>query len=541
MNTKFGLLCFSKQPDTNARQWATPKVVTTDSDGAANGSTIISSSLAAISDSDDDFVGNTIVGIDCENTQNNGFEARIVSYADATGTVTCDRFPAQTKSGDTFYMLSNPAGIWAEDAGGAADGFEDGDRDEADDYWLGAAEIGGPYLEVINATNISESSLYLITDFAQASGKADATLGANTAVGDYAEAWVHPEIMNNAMLDCTREPIAREVYQGTFDTPKSIAGNKDVSGEVELAFRGPGRSRDGLKAECDLFLNSVLDASGVEDLTVDAGSTTSSVAYDAGTAVDGQLYCTAEGDVFMCTSAATPLVPTPTLGTAPAEDSTIVSLRTYTLSDVINYHLAAKQYRGKEIIEYIFGLVPDFTIAGELGQWTKISMNMMGCDWFRIHEDESGDISRAWDAKRPTVPPLKAGDITVKLDGTSYGVKSFNVALGLERQKITNMSAPNESGGFALTGYKPTGQIVFELNSSNKALMDDFMANNERELLIQVGSRPGFPGVLAIYAKAFSVESYQMQDDGGKITATMQVKMNYHTTDDIPVIAIGIG
>ena len=335
-----------------APQWGDPIQFSSTGDGNANGSTIVSSDLGGDVDSDDDYVGYLVECIDAVNTANVGARKFVYACSEAVGVVTfiTERWPAQTKDTDTFRLINTMADApwFAEDTGGSAVQIQDADRnDETDDYWNGSAEQGGPYVEVVNADNVAETTLRLVTDFTQAGGIADATLGANTVIGDLYELQCCPEWQEQGFIECTFEDIPREQYQGTMFTPADAKGRRVASGQGTLLFRGPGSGNDGQPTEAYRIFSSPLDVVAGGDLTVDAAAATNSIPYDAGTAVVGRMYCTAEGDVFMCTDAGSPAVPSPTLRHAPVEDTTIVGLRTFIppTDHLLNHHLYSKQYQ----------------------------------------------------------------------------------------------------------------------------------------------------------------------------------------------------
>jgi len=533
-------------PDGGAPQWGTP--VTFTASGAGSTSTIVSTtlgSLAAIA-SDDALVGQRVRCVDASDARNINCEARITAFDDATSTLTIDQLPAATASGDAFQLIANTAPYVAEDTGATSATCQDAGLYGADDYWIGYAETGGPYVEVVEADNPAKTSLRRITDSVDAGGVLTVTpiLSGNTTIGDLYEIWCCPEAMNNALFDCQIEPLPREAFHGTFDTPGDALGMKTAQVSVEYAFRGPGSGRDGEPAELHRFLASPLDDSGdVGDLTVNGAGSTSSIPYDSGSATVGRMYCTAEGDAFMCISAGTPAVPSPDLRSVCSDDSTVVGLRTYTPSDDLNYHLAAKQYQGDGIIEYIWGIAPTFTIKAELNKFCVIAAQLQGSDWYRTYKDSSGAYTRAWKANRPTVNPVKCAGGRIVLGDTELKMKSFEITLGQTYEPNENVHSPNGMIGYQLHRVPPRGKLTGLCSTDNIGLLEDHESHREiTDFLIQVGSKTGFPGVLAFWAYKVQVTNLVIQKDGNKVSLSCDWKVNDH--DSLTVNqrwALGIG
>jgi hypothetical protein len=494
-----GTVLFIDTPDGGAPQWATPVSFT--STGIGQAYTVVSTTLGALFSADDDLIGKRIRCTDSA-TVNKHRESRILAYDDATDTITIDALPVATASGDTYQIIDNPAPYIAEDTGTTTITAQDADLSGADDYWNGTAQEGGPYLEVIKATTVVTTSLRLITDFVDVGGVVSAAMGGNTAIGDLYEIWQCPEVMNGARFECAIEPLPREQFQGTFDTPGDAQGAKTATGSFEFAFRGPGSGRNGSTGELHRMLSAPLDDGGATgDLTVNGAGSVDSIPYDAGSATVGKLYCTEEGSAFMCTAAGTPAVPSPSLRSVAADDSTVTGLRTYTPSDVLNYHLASKQYQGDGILEYIWGVAPELMISGELNQFLKITSNMTGSDWYRTYKDNAGVHTRAWEAKRPSVAPVKIAGGRVVLEGVALRLKSFEVDFGLQYEPDEDVHAPNGLLGQRLNRQPARGKFLGMMDATNDVLIDEHLSNRQiNSLLIQVGSQVGFPGVLAFWA-----------------------------------------
>jgi hypothetical protein len=537
-NTKLSLTVFIDQPDSvSGFIFGSPKQFVSSSAGAVDGSTIVSTTLNPTTS--DMFVGYWVECIDDPTNKGNiGLRRRISSVVAATDTLTVDKFPYQVSSAATFWLLI-PQHVWmAEDTGSSAIAVKDATRNEANDYWNGTAQEGGPRIETISATTVPKTSTYLVTDFVQTAGVASATLGANTAVGDLYEIWQHLE-PSDVTFDLTQENIDRPI-QGVYESDTQIRSNRSGSGNLVLPFRGPGNGRAGSASECHRVMKCVLDATSNSDLTVDNGSSTSSVAYSSGTAVVGKMYLTQEGDAFMCTVAGSPATPSPTLEYAPTNDSTITGMYTYTPSTDINYALAAKRYQGDGIIEYILGIAPDFKVSGELNQPLKLEYPLQVTDWARIVNEAAGQHTRAWNATRSTISPVALRGIRLKVDNTSYSCKSFNFALNTDLQRKGNLNAPNGSDGYQAVGYNPTGQIVAYVDSSTIASVDDFLGSVQRTCLIQCGTKGGFPGCFALYLTKMSYSNVSISDDSGLLTVTIDYKLDRSAVTGLPQLAIGV-
>lgn len=541
-NSQLDLTLIIDQPagSDGAPQWGDPMQFLSTGAGAANGDTIVSTDLGTVVTSDDDYVGYYVECVDDQGVESNHRVRRqIIRQSEALGVVTLfvERFPAQSQTGDAWRLINTIASSpwWAEDTGGSAIQVQDASRNaEANDFWNGTAEEAGPYLEVIDADNVAKTTLRLITDFTQAGGIADATLGANTAIGDLYEAYCCPEWMEHGFITCTYENIDREEYQGTMDTPPASKGRKVAQGQGTLLFRGPGTARGGDKTESHRIFSAALDVVDGGDLTVNGAGTTASIPYDAGTAVVGRMYCTNEGDVFMCTAAGTPAVPSPTLRSVCTDDTTVVGLQTFIppTDKLLNHHLSSKQYHGDGIMERIWGLVPSISMSGELGQLLKIMVNLQGCDWERTYKDYAGAITRVWRAKRSPVTPVRIAGGRIVVNNTAMSFKSHTLNLGLTYDLDAAHNAPNQVSGYRLASHIPSGSLTGMIDSTNIELLEhELNARETGHFLIQIGSRTGFPGVCAFWAYSVQFSGVTFAKEGKNYSVSANFKVNDHDTD----------
>lgn len=559
-NTELSLLCLIEQEDASSTEHGTTiggvsnVIQFVASGGAADGSTIESTDLGgAYICVDSDAVGCHAKCISAS-SRNLGEERKIVAFTEALGTVTitCERFPAQVVATDVFVFVRPPIPFIGVDTG-AVPTFADADRAvEANDYWNGTAAAGGPYLEHVNSALCAETTVRLVTDFVSVGGVFTAASGANATVGDLAEIWCCPEEMTGALFDCTIEPLTRGPTIGRFEPQPAVRGMHSASANLEFAFRGPGAANPAGRTEISRMLGSPLSEQvATGDLTAGAGGTTASVAFGAGTCTDGHLYVTSRGDVFCATSgAATPAVPSPSLRTAEINGNTVTELKTYWPGTSYNHLLSAKQFRGDGIKEEIYAIAPDWSFEGALGQFLKCKAACSGGDWYRVHTDEAGELTRKWRAKRPGITPIMIGGGRVVYLGVEMTLESFSLALNQKPLRKGCYGAPNHEAGWDLVRGTPTGQLVAKVSSNNIRWIEDHltMADNfgtaaANGFLIQVGTRAGQPGVWAFWSQAIQITNWAPQGGEGVITVTADFQVVDHDTDTtgLPPWALGIG
>ena len=543
--TKLSVVSWVAQPDsTGGLSYHTVK--TFSASGAGSTTTIVSTTLGAQGDTNDDFVGYIVECTDADNTQNQGLRRRILANNDATNTLTTDAFPAATSSGDQFLLMIPPHALCvASDTNNTSNYIVTRDRDEADDYWDGAAAEGGPYIEVVAADNASTTNHPMVVDSSNANQhivfNSTTNLNGAVAVGDYFELWHHPEVMNDALLECTEELIDRRTFTGYYGSQASRAGNRAASGTLELAFRGPGAGRIGSHAECHEPYRCVFDATNSGgNSTADAGCTTTSFAYTVGNHAVGQMGVTSDGYVVMVTAdSGSAYTVTPAMGVAPAAGATLYGMTTYKPTTCINLALAIKQWRGKQLIEYVWGAVPSVAISGERGGWLKIALNFQGADCMQIGASGT-EPNRTWYPRLPTVAPVKLGNMRAMVDGVSWGLRTFSFDPGLDIQPKPNLAAPNDTDGFEIVNDNPAGQLEVFYDASTRKSIDDFLAGKEIGLMIQAGSTPGYPGVKGIYCHRIRYTGKSIGDDAGQMTLTLPFQVATDTTSTLPRWAVGV-
>jgi hypothetical protein len=528
---KLSSLSVSDQPEYHGLQVASP--ATFEASGAPSATSLPSEVLGAVAavDGDDDYVGYVVECVQAVNEENVGLRRRVVAADYDAGppeelTLSVDAFPSAIHAEDRFKLYLPPHGIAVETTGGSASQVDAAGRDEADDYWNGTAQEGGYRLEVIEADNAVATDRPLVSDFTSATGRF--SLGTNlsgvTAIGDLFEPWCDPEWLSFA-VELTQDDIPVDVFTGDLYSEGAVKGLRGGSITGELAFRGSG---DATHAEVHRFLRPLFDSDDGADLTATAAGTTTSVAFDAGAAEANALYCTAEGDVFCSLDdATTPIVPSPSLRTAPGDNTTIARLTTYRPSSDVNLSLAAKAYAGNGILAYLWGWLPLATFSMERGQPLKVSLSGEVCDWMELFKDSAGDaIERAWALSRPSVAFKKLSDIRVVIGGTSYSARKVTFNPGPQATKEVNLAAPNHVGGWTLTGWDPRGEIEVYVDATNRVALDDFKAGRQRTILVQAGDTPDDPGVFAIWAYSCQYTGTAKGEDSGKITMTLPFKVN---------------
>lgn len=525
------------------------------SGGAADGSTIVSTDLGGAYVGVASDVAGCLIECISSGTQNQGLRRKCVAFADAgaASTLTCDCWPVQVATGDTFQIVLRPSPFVCCDAGGVAT-FADADRNvRANDYWNGTVEAAGPYMECVKSALVSETAIRLVTDFVQVGGVFSAAAGANATVGDLLEVWCCPEEMSGALFDCTVAPLQPGPTLGRFEPQPDKRGMRSATANLRFSFRGPGATHPAGRTEISRMLGSPLnEQAATGDLTAGAGGTTSSVSFGAGTGTDGHLYCTSRGDVFLATSAAaTPIVPSPYLRTPEINLATITELRTFWPDTALNYLLSAKQYHGDGIIEEIYGIAPDFQFDGKLGDFLNVNVNCQGSDWYRTSSDEAGTETRKWRAKRPGANPVMLGGGRIVYDGFVMDLESFSLNLNQKFTRKGCYGAPNHEAGWDFVSGNPTGQMVAKLNTVyNSWWLENHLSvipynavDAEHGFLIQCGTKPGFPGVFAFWAASIQLTNVKITDGEGPLVITADWQVLDHDTDTsgLPAWALGIG
>lgn len=514
--------------------------------GAGSTTTIVSTTLAAHDNSNDDRVGRVVI---CTrgDSRNVGLPRRVVSYVVGTGTLTIDALPAATAENDAFLLLTMPIPVIAADANeAAADEIQDASLTQANDFWNGTAEEAGPRIEVIAGSAIATTDRPLVDDFVSLNGvftPADNFSG-NAAIGDYAELWCDPQIMNDALLAFSQEPIERKPKAGEYGSPAHVQGLRVGAGTVELAFRGPGRTRIGEHAELHRPLKCVFTVADGGDTTIDAGSTTSALVYSVGGHSVGEGFVTEGGSagLIIVDDGVDTYTPSPNVDTAPGAGETLYGCTTYTPRVGAAFDLGVKQYRGNGILEYFFGVVPKPQFNGSGDDFLRVALELGAADGFRLSKTHAGtSFDRPWTPKRSTVDEQKLGDMRCIIGGTSINLQGFSFNPNLDIQPRTNHAAPNRTDGFEIVNDDPRGQLDVLLGGDTLASLDDFLAGRELTLLIQVNRTPGYPGVFFIWAYRVQYTGAELGDKSGLISVSLPFKVNTHVDSaTLPRYAIGI-
>jgi hypothetical protein len=546
--TKLSSVSWLKQPDGNGGLLF-DTLRTFVASGAGSTTTIVSTGLGATIDSDDDFVGWIVECTDATNTQNQNLRRRILEVADGTSTLTTDAWPAATDTADQFVLYKPPHALAVAAAGSSTttNHIITRDRNETNGRYAGLAVEAGPYVVVVAADNASVTNHILISTNTAAESNIvlSSSLSGAVALGDYFEIWSHPEIMNDALLDLVEETIERPAMTGSYGRPANVPGLRSGSGTMEIAFRGPGTGRAGLHAEAHELLSTVMDhTDSAGNSTVDAGSTTTAIEYSSGNHVVGELGLTAEGSACMVTAddGANTYTVTPATDIAAVSTSTFYGMTTYKLTGgCLNAALAIQQWRGKDILEYAWGCVPNLSFNAAKGDFLKIAAAFQVADWMRVGASGTA-LSRAWGPKRSTVDQLKLANGRAVLDTTSFKLRSLTMDLGLDIQMRNNTNAPNDTDGFETVGDNPTGLIEVYNGDNERKALDDFLAGKEIQLIAQWGKTPGFPGVMVFYAYRIRYTGSTIGDDAGQITISLpfQVIEDPGAPTGVPRLAIGI-
>lgn len=516
-----------KQPDLNAISHITdvPRTFAATSDGAAGGTTIISTVIGSYFGSDDDLCGRLIEVVTAANASavESGAPTRrmITAYDDASDTLTIEALPWQVSDGDTFKILE--AGVTvSEDTGGSTTEIVDADRDEAADTWIGNTAMGGPYLVPVTCTTISESSAYLITDSAS-DGTITAPVALTSTVGDLFEIWQFPEIQEGLPGTFNVGEIENPAINGRIAaSQESFVGNRDGEIPIALLWRGPGSSRVGEKAESDIVLASILDATDAgSDETIASGTSTTSV--NVGSAVTaGSAWLTEAGDVCIATNAADPFTPSPSLRVDPADGTDLYSMRTFTPSDALNYAISARVWDGKGHKITAYGCAPKFSVSGERGAPAKIATPLTVGDWYAVAD------TRQVDPITPNVSARGVSEIRVNINGTEFSADKASFDIAPEFSPRSSLNSPNQMAGFDLTRYMVTGSVTIWLDDTTIAEYQRFINGSRSRLLIQFNTVPGDPGVLALWVNRARYTGAERADASG----VMQVALPWRCVLD---------
>ena len=542
--TRLGSVALMPQGGLTGLTPGSPAAFSATSNGSTT--TIVSTQLSAVGDSDDDFVGYLVECVG-GTSSNLGQFRRVISYDDSTGTVTLEAaLPSASASGDRYRLWIPPHGWWAAQTalpitGGlgtvlqSANYVSDAVRTESADFFVGSSAEAGPWLEVVNAASLPQSALIMITNFS-ATKAFFATQSVGIAVGDLVQAIYLPEAMEEPTVEVSADPIQREGPVGSYGKPPPARGNRATNVSLTLAFRGPGASRIGSHAEAHMVLRTVCDFADPADFTVGSGSTTSNIVVSSGTPVAGSMYATEAGDILMCSAYSSPnATPSPSLRTAPGSGETCYGITTYTPSEGANSALSVQRWLGDGVKIEVYGALPQISLTGSRGDFLRIACNFTATDGYRV----SG--SRPWRPKLSTVNPVRLTDVRAVLGGTTLDLISFSVDLGQRIVAKGGLKDANEQGGVELVGDEPTGELVAIVDSTALDQLERFQSGEEMTLLLQAGAGLGFPGILGFWAYRVVYTGATFGDADGLVQITLPFAVVADLAETtLPRWAIGI-
>lgn len=536
------------QSTATGLQFGSPQTFAATSTGAADGTEIPCSTLAASQSANDDLVGYWVECIHCAASagSESGAPIRrpIVAYDHANKLVHVWALGHQVSSGDTFALLKPPHKWMSEDAGGSQTLISDSTRNEADDALNGTNEQGGYWVEVVEADAISSTTHPLAYNWTNSTHDLSTatSLGASTAIGDLFELWRYPEV--DGLLDFGQPRIDRTHLSGGNGLPGGVAGLKDGSGTLNIPFKGPGATRIGDAAEADVAFAALLSTASCSDYTVSSGSTTATIECTASGATAGHIYMTQNGDVAVASSVAGGAITvSPALRSAPTVNQTLYGGRRYTPAELLQYAVSVKQWRGKEVVEYGWGGVPTIQIQMERGSLPKIVTGWQFAHHSGplTHDNGNAVLARQVRPKTTSVTPRTLGRTRINVGGVEFEARSCNIDLGYETSVRTNISAPDECDGFWIGPDRPTITVEAWLDTDTKAQLHKFISGVYQTVLVQSGRSYGDPGVLAFWAYKAELTGMTHGDESGVRTVQMSMRVIQDRTETtLPRWMIGI-
>jgi hypothetical protein len=549
--TKLSAFSWIVQPDTTGALVYNAANRSFAATGAGSTTTTVSTALSAATSDNKDLVGYIVECTDANNTQNQGLRRRVTSFDFSSDEITHDPFPAATASGDQFMLLQPPHALAIASA--TLDGsstntyFGTRDLDQTDDYWNGVAEEGGPYVEVIASDNHSTTNHPRVTDFSNSNQRvyipSSTNLSGATTLGDYMELWKHPEISGEGLLELTEEMIERPAFTGDYGQQAQVAGDRIGSGTIGLMFRGPGPGREGQKAECHESFQCVFDSAlDAGDTTLNASPSVTNLTYASSNHTVGTMGIVNGYAAMVTADSGSALTVSPALGAAPQAADIFYGVTTYTPTTCLNKALAIKQWNGKQLLSYAWGCVPKITIQGDgRGNFLMFNHEFQVADWMTLGASGT-EPNRTWYPRLPTVAPVKMQDSRCVIDSVSWGLRAFNFDPGQDIQPKPNTAAPNNTDGFEIVNDLPVGQMTVTYDAITRKSIDDFLAGKEIELLIQVGSNPGFPGMFALWAEKIRYTGGNNPgDDAGQMILTLPFQVVTDPTSALPRWAMCVG
>jgi len=558
----YSLFAWCRQGSTGALTWGTPKTFEATGAGAAGGTTIVCTTLDEYESSARSvFTGYWVEVLYCANGPSGERGAplrrRVVGYNESTGTLTIDALPFQTASGDRFAFV-RPWNAWlATDNPFLTTAALLGGTDSTATAHIASfyathsteAEAGGPYVTVVRSASVNSTTnasigiistvQYSATDFYGFS----TSLNAAPAAHELFEVWEYPEVFSGIPVAATQARLDRKPITGVQAPLRGAAGIREGSGGIELAFRGPGVGREGAHTEWDLPLGAILDAVSTADDAV-ATYTTVATEVEFSTAPSaGEPFATEAGDMFVVASVSgTTATPSPSVRTSPGTATTLYGLRKYTESELLNYAIAAMQWHGKGVREYLYGCVPSISFNGARGEYLKMNVDLQVADFTRVNKDGTNTaLSRQFNAKPSTITPRVLGDTRINIGGTEFEARSFSLDLQADIQLRTNLAAPNRTDGFRMVKMEPVGTIGLYLDADSKSLLDQHLYGNPVTLLIQAGDYVGEPGIWGFWSYETELTATDIGDENGFIVVEVQFRTTYDPTSSLDPWLLAMG
>ncbi|MCK9358204.1 MAG: hypothetical protein M0R22_13845, partial [Dehalococcoidia bacterium] len=435
---------------------------------------LTASTLAAYGSGNADFAGMVVEVVRAANgpTGEKGAKKRaeILGYTHSTKRLTINALDWSSAAGDSFNLLWPPHSFFCEDTGGSQRTVRDATRDEATDFWVGAAEQGGSYVRGRKTSAISSTVQALVSNFSSLGRLSCASLAASTVIGDLFEAAWWPET-SSPPIPANQPRVDRKPITGRAGIQQGVAGLREGGGPIELFYRGPGRTRICLAPECDIPFGAVFDITAGDSAlgAVGVGSSVSNVVAACGGTIDG-MYLISDRDVVVCTAtSASAIAASPSMRTAAKSGELVRLMRTYRPSEGLNYAMFIRQWFGKEVEQLLVGCVPKIKIAFKRGDYIRITCEFQVADWVGTDKGHTNaDISRPVSAKLSTVVPRATNDIRINLGGVEIEPREGELDLGCDVQPHENLSAPNGTDGFQLVDTNPTGMLDLWLDGDSK-------------------------------------------------------------------------
>lgn len=518
--SRHGSLSWCKQPSyTSGLRVATPATFTTTSAGNAGGTTAVATGLAGANNAQ--FVGYIVECVKATSVQNVGCRAMVLAFDYTTNTLTFDQaFPAQVASGDSFRMYTTPdAPVIATSAVAGGATIIATALTQADDYWNGAADMGGYYLETVSADNASAAQHPLISDFTASSDTLTlgTSLGVNVAIGDFFRLLKHPFVEGVVMLPPERPDMPASTLVAGYGSEPAMPGNRGGGGAAVLYGRGPGKGREGLAAEIDEALSCVLTANAARTgVVVHTGSSTSSVVYDSGSPDVGDVLVTGAGDAFVVTAdSGTALTPSPPLRSAPVDGETLTGARHYDPCTNLAGALTVYNWLGSGLLNIFYGVVPTPTFEFGRGDHSKVNLQLRAADFYQ------GVGERSWYPRLPTSRAQRTRDMRFVLhDGSTSltpALLSATFDPGIETKELVDLGSPNETAGFDIVNVQAKGTARVRVDATYRRLLRDWQGKRGLTLLIQEGAIAGDPGIRGVWAYDVRLDSVGQADDAGEL------------------------